>query len=368
MSARTLSMVILALSIPLCAAEESPDSNPLLLPTVHPASSGLLVIQIVPNSTAAKAGLRLGDLVSSYDGMPLKSVDQLQKLIAASSGPDHQVVLESQGKQVTKAVAQGRLGIGCLQAEAGKAIDLVPAATPTPLDARVIDGKPAEQWYVFSIDGKEVGFDHETVTKGADGIHILSEVAFDMGGKFGLQHSHQEEVFRLEQRPVPVRSTHRDVRNEILSQGEVTGQPAHLQWSVTVTAPDGVTHESTDIHPDYLQDGAASVLGLFMPHQLGACIQFRSLLPETAAPLGHVSAVAYKGDETIQVQGKNVNAARFDGWQLGSVVRSAWVADGIIVQQQWGATSFSRISTKEEALAHVPKDATVRGAKPITEK
>ncbi len=39
---------------------------------------GVLIIEVLPNSPAARAGLRAGDLVKSIDGVPIENADQVQ--------------------------------------------------------------------------------------------------------------------------------------------------------------------------------------------------------------------------------------------------------------------------------------------------
>ncbi|NET30542.1 MAG: PDZ domain-containing protein [Cyanothece sp. SIO1E1] len=57
------------------------DPNSLL---TIPTKAGVLVAQVVPDSPAAKAGLRRGDVITSIDGEKITSADQLQKLVENS--------------------------------------------------------------------------------------------------------------------------------------------------------------------------------------------------------------------------------------------------------------------------------------------
>ena len=46
-----------------------------------PADTGVLVLSAEPDSPAAKAGLREGDVVIDFDGRPVETIDDLQRLL-----------------------------------------------------------------------------------------------------------------------------------------------------------------------------------------------------------------------------------------------------------------------------------------------
>ncbi len=57
------------------------DPNSLML---IPEFNGVLVVQIIPNSPSANAGLRRGDVITEIDGQAIISADQLQRLVEKS--------------------------------------------------------------------------------------------------------------------------------------------------------------------------------------------------------------------------------------------------------------------------------------------
>ncbi len=63
---------------PGLAAENNQNPNsPVMLPEVD----GVLVVQVFPNTPAAAAGLRWGDVITAVDGQSMTSADQLQGLV-----------------------------------------------------------------------------------------------------------------------------------------------------------------------------------------------------------------------------------------------------------------------------------------------
>lgn len=66
---------------PAIAKQINTDPNEAI--TV-PEINGVLVLQVIPNSPAAKANLRSGDVILAIDGRPVTNADQLQLEIANS--------------------------------------------------------------------------------------------------------------------------------------------------------------------------------------------------------------------------------------------------------------------------------------------
>lgn len=66
---------------PELAQENNRDPNaPLLLPEIE----GVLVMKVIPNTPAAEAGLRRGDVIISIDNQPIKTADELQRIVDQS--------------------------------------------------------------------------------------------------------------------------------------------------------------------------------------------------------------------------------------------------------------------------------------------
>jgi S1-C subfamily serine protease len=49
-----------------------------------PVESGMLVLGVEPNSPASRAGLREGDIVVEYSGLPVAGIDDLHKFLTGA--------------------------------------------------------------------------------------------------------------------------------------------------------------------------------------------------------------------------------------------------------------------------------------------
>jgi S1-C subfamily serine protease len=66
---------------PQLAAENNKDPNsPFMVPEVN----GILVVQVLPNTPAATAGIRRGDVVTEINGKAVTTAEQLQRMVENS--------------------------------------------------------------------------------------------------------------------------------------------------------------------------------------------------------------------------------------------------------------------------------------------
>jgi CHAT domain-containing protein len=101
-----------------------PPVKESLPPTTLPPG-GLLITYIVPGGNAANARLHSGDVLVAYAGEDLKSLEQLDKLLAANTDAKSVVVKvwrEGQEKTAEREVAPGRLGVALAKEPARQAI------------------------------------------------------------------------------------------------------------------------------------------------------------------------------------------------------------------------------------------------------
>ena len=79
-----------------------PTRRPRLGVMIQTAASGrgVEILDVLPDSAAAKADIRKGDLVTMVNGSPVKAAEELQQAIA-DGGPEYSIVIERAKKQLT---------------------------------------------------------------------------------------------------------------------------------------------------------------------------------------------------------------------------------------------------------------------------
>lgn len=73
--------VQMTLLTPEIAKQNNEDPNsPFLVPEI----SGVIVVRVLPNTPAAKAGIRRGDVITQVDGKTITTAEQLQNIVENS--------------------------------------------------------------------------------------------------------------------------------------------------------------------------------------------------------------------------------------------------------------------------------------------
>jgi len=82
--------------------KSAPLPRPRLGVTIQFAASGrgVEIIEILPDTPAAAANLRKGDIILSIDGSPVKSAEEIQRALA-QGGPHHKVGVERNKEEMT---------------------------------------------------------------------------------------------------------------------------------------------------------------------------------------------------------------------------------------------------------------------------
>ncbi|MBD0343494.1 MAG: trypsin-like peptidase domain-containing protein [Coleofasciculus sp. Co-bin14] len=95
-----LGIRMVTLTPPLAAENNNDPNSPFVVPEVN----GVLVMQVVPDSPAAAAGIRRGDVVVDINGQSITTADQLQRVVE-NSGVDQTLQIKVQRGNQTNTLA-----------------------------------------------------------------------------------------------------------------------------------------------------------------------------------------------------------------------------------------------------------------------
>lgn len=133
----SLCFLTLVFASTLAAAEGAigvifmPDPSPGVLKHFGGAETGVVVTEAIPNGPAAKAGLRLGDVIVAINGKPVADFEDLRKLVGE---------LVPGGKAEVKYRRRKHQADG--HDEATVSVDVVPRETFRELDEPAPKEKP----------------------------------------------------------------------------------------------------------------------------------------------------------------------------------------------------------------------------------
>jgi S1-C subfamily serine protease len=87
----------------------APDSKPRLGVYIESAENGVGITEVSENSLAESAGLKSGDIITSFNGIAVSSPDALIEAVQQSpTGEDVVVEIERNGEKMTKTVTFGK--------------------------------------------------------------------------------------------------------------------------------------------------------------------------------------------------------------------------------------------------------------------
>ena len=364
----------LALALVLVAApavgQEAADVETLL---DNPPATGLLVSSVVDETAAKLAGVKPGDVIVSYGGTAVTSIEGLGKAKEAHAGKEAVEMRAVRGdKVIVFSIAPGQIGINLIPVTKGVAAAPLPKATPFEWDFSSLAKSPRDDWYEFHLPGAgKVGFEHATLRLEGDHLVLRREVAFNGGERWGLNHF--DVTVKLALAPT-LHAVSTRFENPVTKWvGEGVLDPSKKEW---VFAWGGEGHERGDrtmpIVPEYLPDYMVESLAVFMPQTVGASFHFRSLSTGWPGP-ALTSALLAAAAEEITVGDVKVKTIRFDVTARGGPVSTKhWVdAEGRVVKSDYGSASAIRC-TKERALSGlheklVPLTAGTTEKKPAEE-
>jgi hypothetical protein len=364
---RTLAFASFLLVLVAAAhAGEPPEQNLVEQALRSPPATGLLVKFVFDGSQSQAQGIEPGDVLVSYAGKPVASLEALTKLKEANKDSKAPLpcMLQRGKEEVAVELKPGPLGLSLAPVEKGKPAKPLPKATLKTLDLSKLATRPREVWYRFTLDGKtQVGFEHGVLRRSPDKPPLLilrHEVGFDGGKRWGQNHQAVDvQVRRGEHGLVPWLTRYENLLNGWVGEGarfEAKGEAP--SWAVVWPHVGGKPQtrkvalpQDLPIYPTYL----VAALVEQLPRKVGTCIHYRPL-NEGMGTVGLASALFIAGEEQIQHDGKQVATWRVELRELGGTTNSTWWVDGAgraLRIDYGGARAF--LSTREAALAGLPE-------------
>ncbi|MDJ0522825.1 MAG: PDZ domain-containing protein [Planctomycetota bacterium] len=353
--------LVFALLTP-ATADDQPARNLVERALRKPPATGLLVTFAFDGGQAWGLGVRPGDVITSYAGKPVATLEQLAAAKKALK-PDTTAVpcvLQRGAKQLTIEMKPGPLGVSLTPVTKDKPAPPLPKATLKTLDYARLGATRREVWYRFTLDGKtQVGFEHGVLTRKNGMVTLRHEVGFDGGQRWGKNHQAVDVLARGGSGFVAETTRYENLLNGWVGEGaRLEQEDAAPHWKVIWPPADGkpVTRRialpaDLPIFPTYLVSAIIELL----PRQKGACIHYRPL-NEGMGTVGLASALHVVGEETIEHDGKKVETWRVELRELGGALKTTWWlgASGRPLKIDYGgAQTF--LSTKEKVLAGLPE-------------
>lgn len=338
------SFVLLGAACALLSSDAALAESELEKILANPPASGLLIIGFVRNAPASAKGLRRGDLLQKYAGVPLTSVDQLKKVIAQNEKAKERSVEFVRSDKATRLnVEPGPLGVRTARVEKGKWKWRRAAAMTYDPD---LSGLSGETWMAYLLSGKHAGFERRALAAAGNGLEANYRVAFSGEGF--------DDRFRVTVKLVKGVPLHfLSLRYTRETDRGVSVVEAKREGGRLVGTRRGKSESiaaSSDTVPSYCVADLAATL----PLRIGFIVGF-TVFEEDEFGLqpGHELVCITK--EQVPVGGKAVEAWVFEDRQYGEPGNRYWI-DGKrkLVKAAWESNAASLASTKEAALQGLP--------------
>lgn len=315
----------------LGSASESPREElakqlePVL---ARPPATGLLVFEVLAESQAAKLGVRVGDILTHYDGQTIASTARLEDLArkAAREGRGRLLVVFRRGEtEIDGEFDAAPLGVRLVAVQAGQGRVLWrPATEESPrLEAVRAQLKGVERWELLTYQDKPIGWvrSHVASANGAHRLRVQSMVRSSV-----LTENTDVTITFLDDNwlsPTSIRLLRRGKLALALRRenGQWVGERAGVP--VTAACP-----------ADTVAEALVGMLAMTMPAQPGACRRFALLETSSlsAAPFADLYCV---GRDPVQL-GRERDAYRYELAVFGERRATYWVSpDGSLLQAEY---------------------------------
>lgn len=358
-----ITIACLALLTSALTAQDSEDAAATLTRVfADPPATGIVITMVAPESQADRAGVVVGDIFVSYNGVATPDIPALDEAKGTvGEKMEIEVVVVGVGGKRTVLLAPGQIGVNGAPVKKGVATGALPEDTGVTFDFTRFGGEGVDEWFAFSLDGKtKVGFEHAKIRLVGGKLILRREVAFDGGEEWGLNHFDVTVVTEVSPVVDVVMTRFENPLTGWIGKGRLTtddeGKRIWVkQWPET-------DEERTEIPGPVVPEYLVETLAALMPHEKGACFRYRPI-NEGMGTVGLPSALVVRGQEEIEFGLGKVKVWRVEGVVLGGAVAGTyWISDaGQTLKVSYGG-AFGTRSTKEAVLADLHPDLKPRSA------
>lgn len=285
----------------------------------HPPATGLLIHEVAADSQAEKAGLRVGDVLTHYDGQSVETLGDLITLgrSAASIRKNQILAIARRGEE--EIVAQfepAPLGLRLTPIREGKprALWRTPTAYKPNLDALARQVREGHRWERLTQDGQSIGWAHHYLTR-EEKTHVLrTQSKIEANGLLEKRDTTVRFLADAYLTPVWIRVASNDrLLLEITRIGDVfRGERVGIQ----VENP---------AMKDAVSSHLSGLVAVMMPARNNECLRcsFMDSTSLTAAPFADLFCA---GEETVNVAGQATRAFRYEQAVFGIPVVHFWIS------------------------------------------
>jgi hypothetical protein len=193
---RTIAVCFLVTTTSLAAPPPGTSVATLIETLQRIPAKGLLVFDVIEGSQAQRADIRVGDIITHYDGQPVSSHQELSQLArTASTDKKSEVllILQRAGQELEKNLPVGPIGVRLEDVAPDDKRTIRPRATSKPFRDRFIANladRREHRWYLISAreattpsaKPRTIGWGHHYFLRdnqNAAVLRIQQEISFD---------------------------------------------------------------------------------------------------------------------------------------------------------------------------------------------
>jgi hypothetical protein len=337
--------LVLGVATTVGAAEDPREKTarviePLLL---NPPKSGLLVFDVLPKLQADRAGFRIGDIITEYDGRELRTTSQLQKIAqaAAKEGRGNLDVAAYRNGQLVEAKFDAApLGVKLVAVNKGERRVLWRPATEFKADMsglfRTVNLK--HRWELLQYGGKNMGWAHTyyAVSRNQIVMRVQSQTMSEqLKEKRDMIVAFSADSPTLAPQSIRLSVDGKLVLNLKNESGVLQGTRAGIR-------------DSAPLPSDTVLADLGGLVASTLPRQKGACLRCSYLESGSlvAAPFADLFCL---GPDDVKLPSGGVDCVRFDQAVFGRSVVHYWLdAKGEVVQTRFGNGFMAVRSTSTE--------------------